>query len=204
MTSKNKKKKKKHSQSSSKKHKHKQHSSSDKAKRKEERASSKIPTTAFSVENTHHMNGGPQISNGHAFKSSPSPQKVAFSPNGNGFKSSNFETTAGSTLEAVFPSSMVVKQVSPPPIRISPTVPLERAVTSFDSWKSQAEMKSGIPTNGNGFLHNINSENVPINGQHSGINGMKRVPQVPWESSSKQMPPARSSSENMDDDIRQL
>lgn len=202
MTSKNKKKKKKHSQSSSKKHKHKH--SSDKAKRKEERASSKIATTAFSVENTHHMNGGPQISNGHAFKSSPSPQKVAFSPNGNGFKSSNFETTAGSTLEAAFQSSMVVKQVSPPPIRISPTVPLERAVTSFDSWKSQAETKAGIAMNGNGFHHYPNSENVPLNGQHSGNNGMKPVPQVPWELSSKQMPSARTSSENMDDDIRQL
>jgi hypothetical protein len=33
---------------------------------------------------------------------------------------------------------------------------------------------------------------------------MKPIPQVPWESSSKQMPAARSSSENMDDDIRQL
>ena len=111
MTSKNKKKKKKHSQSSSKKHKHKH--SSDKAKRKEERASSKIATTAFSVENTHHMNGGPQISNGHAFKSSPSPQKVAFSPNGNGFKSSNFETTAGSTLEINFEMDFLFRMKNP-------------------------------------------------------------------------------------------
>ena len=148
-----KKKKKKHSESSSKKHKHRHHHSSEKAKRKEERASAKTATTAFSVDTTHHMNGAAHTSNGHAIKLSPSPQKAAFSPNGNGFKSSsNFETTAGSNLEAAYPSSILAKQVSPPPIRISPTVPLERAVTSFDSWKFQADTKTGVQTNG-GFHH---------------------------------------------------
>ena len=110
------------------------------------------------------MNGGAHNTNGHAFKSSPSPQKAAFSPNGNGFRSSYFETTAGSSLEAAYPSSIVIKQVSPPPVRISPTVPLERAVTSFDSWKSQADTKIGVGANGNGFHHYMNSENVPHNG----------------------------------------
>ncbi len=70
-------------------------------------------------------------------------------------------------MDGTHSSSMMIKQVSPPPIRISPTVPLERAVTSFDSWKSMNVNEKPPSVQGNGFHNYKNTENVPLNGQHA-------------------------------------